>query len=225
MALLLLVDHLLGAQGGESLRIPVHHAHATVDVALAVEVDEHLDDALRAHLIHGEGRAIPVAGGTQAAQLFQNDSAVFVCPVPGMLQELVARQVVLLDAFSGQLLHHLGFGGNRCVVGAGHPAGILAFHAGTTHQNVLDGVVEHVAHVEHARHIGWRNNDGVGFATIRFRTEQLVVCPVLIPFTFDLFWVVFTCYFHTYLICFLFLGCKGTKKKRDCNTFMCRIMS
>ena len=58
---------------------------------------------------------------------------MFVGPFPGMLQELLARQVGLLDALSGQFVHHLGFGGNRSMVGTRHPAGVLAFHAGAAH--------------------------------------------------------------------------------------------
>ena len=46
LGVFLLVDHFLVAQGGEGLRIPIHHAEATVDVAFAIEVDKDLDDAL-----------------------------------------------------------------------------------------------------------------------------------------------------------------------------------
>ena len=107
---------------------------------------------------------------------------MFVRPLPGVFQELFACQVMLLDALFGQFLHHLGFRGNRGVVCTGYPQRILALHACTTYQYILDGVVQHVSHVQHSRHVGWRNDDGVGFASIGFRTEQLVVQPVLIPF-------------------------------------------
>ena len=193
MALFLAVNHLLVAQGCLGFGVPVHHAQAAVDEAFVVEVNKHLDDTLRAFLVHGEGRAVPVAAGTQAAKLLQNDASVFVGPVPGMLKKLLAGEVALLDALFGQFFHHLGLGGNRGVVGAGHPACVFALHTGTAHQDVLNGVVKHVSHVEHTRHVGRRNNDCVGFPSVGFTCEELVVKPVLIPFRLHNLRVVFTC--------------------------------
>ena len=80
-----------------------------------------------------------------------------------------------------------------------HPECILTLHAGTAHQDILNGVVEHVSHVEHTCHIGGRNDDCVGFTSVGFAGEEFVVKPVLIPFRFDLFWVVFACKFHIYV--------------------------
>ena len=101
MALLLLVDHFFGRKRGEGLGVPVHHTQVTVDVAFAVEVHEDLDDALRASLVHREGRAVPVAGSAQAAQLLEDDAAVLAGPVPGVLEKLLAGELVLLDALLG----------------------------------------------------------------------------------------------------------------------------
>ena len=173
--MLFLVDHLLGREGCQRLRVPVDHAQAAVDVTLVVQVDKHLDDALRALLVHGERCTVPVAAGTQSAQLLEDDASVLVGPVPGVLQELVARQVVLLDALLGQFLHHLSLGSNRGVVGAGHPAGILALHACTANENILNGVVQHVAHVEHTRHVGRWDDDGVRLASVGFGSEQFMI--------------------------------------------------
>ena len=107
---------------------------------------------------------------------------MLVSPVPSMLQKLFAGKVVFLNALGSKLFNNLCLSSNRSMVGTGYPKCILAFHAGTTHQNILDGVVQHVSHVEHASHIGWGNHDCIGFPAIRFRTEQLVIKPILIPF-------------------------------------------
>ena len=72
------------------------------------------------------------------------------------------------------------------MVGAGHPQGVLALHAGAAHQDVLDGVVEHVSHVQHTGHVGRRNDYGVGFTLVGLRVEELVLHPVLVPFAFNL---------------------------------------
>ena len=193
VALLLTIDNLLGRKSRQCLGVPVDHAQAPIDKSLVVEVNKHLDDTLGAFLVHGEGRTVPVTAGTQTAQLLQDDASVLVGPGPGMLQELLTCQVVLLDALLGQFLHHLCLGGNRSVVSTRHPACILAFHAGTTYKNVLDGVVQHVAHMQHTGHIGRWDDDGIWFAAIGLTAEKLVVQPILVPFGFDLFGVVFAC--------------------------------
>ena len=96
---------------------------------------------------------------------------MFIGPFPGVLQELVAGKVRLLDALCGKLVHHLGLGSNGSMVGSRHPAGILAFHAGTAHQNILYGIIKHVSHVQHTGDVWRRNDDGVRLTTIGFRTE------------------------------------------------------
>ena len=72
-----------------------------------------------------------------------------------MFEELLTRQVTFLDAFLRELFHNFGFGSNRSMVGAGNPAGIFPLHACTAHKNILNGIVQHVAHVQHASHV-WR---------------------------------------------------------------------
>ena len=104
LCVLLLIDHFLVGEGSEGLGIPVDHAHATIDEALAVEIDKHLDDAFRAHFIHREGGAVPVAGAAQLAQLLEDDASVLLGPRPGVLKELLACEVGLLDALLGQAI-------------------------------------------------------------------------------------------------------------------------
>ncbi len=202
---LFFVFYLLGREGGEGLGVPVDHAESAVDEAFVVEVDEDAGDALAAGLVHGEGCAIPIAAGTELAELLQDDAAMLVGPLPGMLEELLAGEVVLFDALLGEGFHHLSLGGDGGVVGAGDPAGVLALHAGTADYDVLDGVVEHVAHVQHAGDIGRRDDDGVGHAVVGLRVEEFLVEPELVPFLLDGTRVVFRSEFHYYFLLFLFV--------------------
>ena len=191
-AVLLFVDNLLVTEGSQRLGVPVHHAYTAVDEPLVVEVTENLDDTFATCLVHREGRTVPVARSTQLAQLLQNDASVFVRPFPSMFQELLTREVSLLDTLLCQFVHHLCLSSDRGVVSTGHPARIVTLHAGTTYKDVLNGIVEHVSHVEHTRHIGWRDNDGVRLPSIGFRTKKLVVKPILIPFGFHICGIVLT---------------------------------
>ena len=52
------------------------------------------------------------------------------------------------------------------MVGTRHPASVLALHAGAAYKDILNGLVEHVSHVEYTRHIGWRNNHRIRLAPI-----------------------------------------------------------
>jgi len=65
-------------------------------------------------------------------------------------------------AFGGQLpLHHV-LGGDAGVVGARHPEGVKAVHPFVADQDVLQGVVEGMAHVQHPGDVGGRNDDAEG---------------------------------------------------------------
>ena len=197
LAVRLLEDDLLVRQGGLRRGVPVHHPHAAVDLPLVVEVAEDADDALGARLVHREARALPVARGAQPAQLLEDHAAVLLLPLPGVAEELLARELRLLDAPFAEHRHDLGLRGDRRVVHAGDPAGVPARHAGAAHQYVLQRVVEHVPHVEHARHVGGRNDDRIGFALIGFRVEQAVSGPVVVPFALDLAGRIFVCDLHS----------------------------
>ncbi len=160
-AVAFLIDHLFVGDGGEGFGVPVDHADAAVDEAFVVEVDEDADDTFVADGVHGEGGAVPVAGGAEFTELLEYDAAVFLLPLPGVFHELVAGEVALVDAPFLEHIDHLGFGGDGGVVGAGHPAGVEPHHAGAAHEDVLYGVVEHVAHVEYAGDVGRRYDYGV----------------------------------------------------------------
>ena len=197
------VDHLLVADGGESYGVPIDHAHTAVDEPFAVEVDEDADDAFVARVVHSEGGAVPVARGTEPTQLLEYDAAVLLFPLPSVFHELIAGEAALIDAAVGQHLDHLGLGGYRGVVSAWHPASVLPLHTGAADEDILDGVVEHVAHVEHTSDVGRWDDHGVGDALVGLGVEELLVKPKLIPFLLDFARAVFGCDFHSDWYCVL----------------------
>ena len=193
LTLLVAIDHFLGRKHSLSLRVPVHHTQIAVDESLLVEVDKHLEHTLRALLVHSERCAVPVAACSQSAELLEDNAAVLVGPVPSVVEELLASKVALLDALLGEAVHHLSLGSDRGVVGARHPTSVLALHACSAHEDILNSVVEHVAHVKHTSHVRWRYNDSVGLTSVGLAAEKLVVKPVLIPFRLHCLWVVLRC--------------------------------
>src|SRR5262249_9003339 len=87
--------------------------------------------------------------------------------------EVVARLALALEL----LLHHV-LGGDPAVVGPRDPAGLLAVQAPPAHEDVLEGVVEGVAHVERPGDVGGRDDHGEGAAAgPRLRAEELGLLP------------------------------------------------
>ena len=71
------------------------------------------------------------------------------------------------------------------MVRAGYPAGVFAVQSRLADQDILDGVVQHVPHVQYAGDVGRRDHDGVGFPLIRYATEVALLFPVGVPLFFD----------------------------------------
>ena len=65
-----------------------------------------------------------------------------------------------VDALGLQLTFHHDLRGNARVVCAGNPKGIEATHPVVARQAVHDGLVERMAHVQGAGHIGRRQLNG-----------------------------------------------------------------
>ena len=76
--------------------------------------------------------------------------------------------------------------GDAGVVGAGQPENFLAVHARLAGEDVLDGVVEDVAHVSTPVTFGGgMTMEYAGLADCAFGDEKLSVQPELIPFVLD----------------------------------------
>ena len=174
VALLVLVLGLVVRDGGGAVGAPVDDALAAIDQAVMIPVAEDLAHGLRVVLVHGEALVVEVDGAAHALDLFDDDAAVLVGPVPAGVDKLVATDLQAADALALELLVDLGLRGDTGMVGAQHPARGLAAHAGHTDNGVLDGVIGGVAHVELAGHIGRRNGDGAVAHTL----AALVVAAV-----------------------------------------------
>ena len=169
---------------------PVHHAFAAIDEALLVKLDEDLLHAARILRVHREPFARPIARAAELLELLDDDAAVLFLPGPDALEEFLAAEVVLgFLLLLLQRLFDLHLRGDAGVVGAGQPEDFLAVHARLAAEDVLDGVVEHVPHVEHAGDVRRRDDDGVRRALVaharRVGGEATLLQPEVIPFVLD----------------------------------------
>ncbi len=187
-------DDLLIAQRGEGGRAPVHHALATVDEALFVEIDEHTHDAGVVVVVKGEALAAPVAGGAELLELLDDDAAVLFLPLPDLRHEALAAQIVAVldDALLFQRFLDDVLRGDAGVVGAGQPEHFLPQHAGAAGEDVLDGVVQYMAEREDARDVRRRDDDGVSRALLAHTSgigfKAFVIQPALIPACLHVCW-------------------------------------
>ena len=150
---------------------------------LVVEGHKHVAHRVGQALVHGEPGAAPVTGGAQLLLLLHDTVAELVLPVPHTLQELLPAQIVAGQALAlAQLLLHLDLGGDAGVVGAGHPQGGIALHPLEADQDVLEGAVHGVAHVELAGDVGGRHDDGEGALV---RVAAALKAAVLLPHLID----------------------------------------
>jgi hypothetical protein len=99
----------------------------------------------------------------------------------------VAAQVVTAFALLGQLpLHHV-LGGDAGMVGAGQPQGVVAAHPVIAGQDILQGVVQGMAHMQDAGDVGRRDDDGKSIpAFLHLRLEAVLLLPGLQPLLFDI---------------------------------------
>ena len=149
VALGLDLHHLEIGDRGLQLRVPVDQPLVLVDQPLAIELDEHLEHGARQPLVHGEALARPVAGGAEALQLVDDRAAALRLPRPDPLDECLAAHLAparLLPLHQLALDHHLR--GDAGMVGARLPQHVPAAHALEAAQDVLQRVVERMAHMQ-----------------------------------------------------------------------------
>ena len=179
---------------GLQLRIPIDQPLVLVDQALAIERDEDLHHRARQALVHGEALARPVAGGAEPLELADDGAAGFRLPFPHPLDEGLAAQ----SRGSGSCaLHELALdhrlGGDAGMVGARLPQHVAAAHALEAAQDVLQRIVQRMAHVQRAGDIGRRDDDAIGLGLGALRpsgTEGAGRLPGRVNAGFDCAWLV-----------------------------------
>src|SRR5205085_8086871 len=100
-------------------------------------------------LVHREALARPVTGGAEPLQLIDNSASALRLPFPDALEEGLAPHLpaaFLLPLHQLALYHHLRR--DAGVIGAGLPKHVLAAHALEAADNILQRVVERMAHMQ-----------------------------------------------------------------------------
>ena len=177
-----LVLHLVVRERRAAARTPVDDVVALVDEPFVEELREHLRHGLRAAFVEREALALPVRRVAEHALLVDDRAAVLPLPLPHALDERLAPEVLaalalLLECLLDDVLRR-----DPRVVRPRQPQRVEAAHPAPAHEDVLDRLVERVAHVQDARHVRRRNHDGIRRAMPRLVMEISVLLPDGIPF-------------------------------------------
>ena len=162
---------------GFKMRVPVDQPLAAIDEAFVVHLDKDFDDRIVEIAIgfirrrargtgHGKGCAVKIAARAKTFELIDDRATGLGFPFPDFFKEFIAPKIAptRFAVFrQAPLDNHLRR--DARVVCAGLPERVKALHPFPTDQNILQRIVERVAHVQHTCHIGRRDHDAIGRGT------------------------------------------------------------
>ena len=181
MAVIRLVLNLVVRKSRSATRAPVDDVVALVDETLVVELRKDLGDGLGAALVQRDALALPVRGVAEHTLLMDNRAAILLLPLPNALYKRFAPEILAaFTLLAERLLHHI-LRSDAGVVRAWKPERILALHTAPPDKNILNRLVERVAHVKNTRYV-WRwDNHTVRLALAGFLVKKSAVFPKGIP--------------------------------------------
>ncbi len=111
---------------------------------------------------------------------------MLVRDLPGLLYELLPAELAAIDALFAQLALDHVLGRDAGVVGSDHPERRLAEHPVEAHEDILEGILETVAHMEDPRHVRGRDYHDIGLlAGLSGGLEKSLPHPGLVDAVFE----------------------------------------
>ncbi|CDN46068.1 Uncharacterized protein BN871_KJ_00010 [Paenibacillus sp. P22] len=165
-------------QGRARCRIPVDDLGAAIDQPFLVQADEHLANGFGKPLVQREALAGVVQGKAHLAPLAADRPRIRVLPLPYLLQEFLAAQIVARHALLAKLLLHYGLRRDAGMVRSGQPQGVVSLHALRSDHDILQREIERMPDMEHSRYVGGRDDDRV---RLRFRLAAGLEETALFP--------------------------------------------
>ncbi len=156
----ILVFHFQVGEGGLAPGAPVDDVIAAVDQAVAVQADEDLPHRPGKAFVHGEPLPAEVARAPELLQLVYDLAAKLLLPLPHPGDKRLAAQPVAVGSLPGELFFDDVLGGDPGVVRPREPEHVETVHAFVAGQDILQGVVQGMSHVQGAGHVRGGNDDG-----------------------------------------------------------------
>ena len=161
---------------------PVNDVITPVNQLFIIETHKDFPYGPGKALIHGKPLSTPVTGTSQPFQLGDNHATEFFPPLPDQFNKSFPTNLVTISSPRGKVFFHHILGSYTRVVRAGLPQDTIPFHPFVSAQNILEGIIEGMAHVQASGYI-WRGNDDRKGGFIRFgtRLKEMIFLPVIIP--------------------------------------------
>ncbi len=145
MTIALLIDDLFIRNGRLGFGTPIYQAFPTINIACIVKLNKGVEHGLVVVIIHGEAFPLPITGGTQLFELFNDNTTIFLFPFPGMFKKSIPAYLMLCDTLLTEHVDDLGFRGNRGVIRSWNPACFSTLHTTPADKNILHGIIEDVS--------------------------------------------------------------------------------
>ena len=170
-----------------AMRAPVRNPPSLIDKPFFIERNEYFADGTRAYIVHGKPFTAPIAGRTEASDLLFNTAAVFFFPRPNAFQKFFTPYIITcFPFFFSKLFFHLDLRCDPRMIRTGDPDHVIAFHPFKTHEDILERIVERMAHMKLTRYIGRGHDDAEGLTRrFGFLMEIPFFFPKIIPLLFD----------------------------------------
>lgn len=106
--------------------------------------------------------------------------------MPRLFQGSRRDDVVFREPFRLHLVDDFEFRRDACVVGAGKPQRFVAVHTLKADDNILNGIIEGVSHVQLSRDVGGRHHNCERlFLFVDVSLKEFVFHPVIVDFLFE----------------------------------------
>ncbi len=190
-ARLILVLNLIVREGSPARRAPVHKVFTAIDKIALVQRDKYFAHRLRKAFVERKPLAAPVDARSNALKLIIDECAMFFRDFPGLFDKGFAADLGALAAFLAQFALNDILGRNTGMIGARQPERWNALHPAVADLDILEAVVERMSHMEYARYVGWRNDNGKGsFPLVYFRLKMALGFPHFVDTPLKCFWVI-----------------------------------
>ena len=165
---------------------PVGNAEPLINQTFFIKGYKYFTDSTGANIIHRKTFTAPITGRPQASDLLPDGIPVFFLPFPYAFQKFFTSQIVLCEAFFGNLFFHLDLRGDTGMVLSRKPEDIIPLHPFIADQDILQCIVQRMPHMKLPRYIGRRQHNAVRlFPLLRFIMKYTVFLPKVIPFLFN----------------------------------------
>ncbi len=141
---------------------PVHQVFAAGDPPLLEQAHERFADGQRKSFVESEALTRPVARRPEEIELAADVPLILLLPGPDALEERLAAEVVAGLALFRQIALDHQLRRDAGVVGPRQPEGVAPLHSAPAGEQILQGGLQRMPHVQLAGDVRRRDHDAVG---------------------------------------------------------------